>query len=239
MTSNNQVIVNEEIMILRLELQTLELQYELLDNERIELMKVISDFEHRHSIELGELILKILKLRKQKYKGDKPKYQEARSDYKHYREQLNREMAKEHFDLTEQESKELKTKFRKASLLCHPDKVNDELKEAANAIFIELKNAYESNNLKRVSEILSQLEHGKLFKSKSETVSEKQKIQFIINEMKIKISQIESEIMSLKANEIFKTIMSIPNLDKYFHDTKKTLQQELSNLEDSLKVKNI
>ena len=64
MTSNNQVIVNEEIMILRLELQTLELQYELLDNERIELMKVISDFEHRHSIELGELILKILKLRK-------------------------------------------------------------------------------------------------------------------------------------------------------------------------------
>ena len=36
MTSNNQVIVNEEIMILRLELQTLELQYELLDNESYE-----------------------------------------------------------------------------------------------------------------------------------------------------------------------------------------------------------
>ena len=42
----------------------LELQYELLDNERIELLKIVSDFEYRHSVELGELILKILKLRK-------------------------------------------------------------------------------------------------------------------------------------------------------------------------------
>lgn len=238
MTFDNQVLVNAEIAALRLELQKLELQYELLDNEKIELLKIVSDFEYKHSVELGELILKILKLRKQKFKGDRPKYEEASNDYKQYKEQHNKEMAKVHFELTENENKELKTKFRKASLLCHPDKVSDEFKEAAKAIFIELKTAYEANDLRRVSEILRQLQLGKLFKSKSETISEKDKILFVINDMKLKISQIEGEIISIKETEIFKTIISISDLDKYFSETKRKLQQELINLENSLNVKN-
>lgn len=238
MTFDNQVLVNAEIAALRLELQKLERQYELLDNERIELLKIVSDFEHKHSVELGELILKILKLRKQKFKGDQPKYQEASNDYKQYKEQHNKEIAKVHFELTENENKELKTKFRKASLICHPDKVSDEFKEAAKAIFIELKTAYEANDLKKVSEILMQLQLGKLFKSKSETISEKDKILLVINDMKLKISQIEGEVISIKTTEIFKTIISISNLDKYFSETKRKLQQELINLEGSLNVKN-
>lgn len=238
MTFDNQVLVNAEITALRLELQKLELQYELLDNEKIELLKIVSDFEYKHSVELGELILKILKLRKQKFKGDRPKYQEASNDYKQYKEQHNKEIAKVHFELTENENKELKTKFRKASLLCHPDKVSDEFKEAAKAIFIELKTAYEANDLKRVSEILMQLQLGKLFKSKSDTISEKDKILLVINDMKLKISQIEGEIISIKETEIFKTITSISDFDKYFSETKRKLQQELINLENSLNVKN-
>lgn len=238
MTFDNQVLVNAEIAALRLELQNLELQYELLDNERIELLKIVSDFEYKHSVELGELILKILKLRKQIFKGDQPKYQEASNDYKQYKEQHNKEIAKVHFELTENENKELKTKFRKASLLCHPDKVSDEFKEAAKAIFIELKTAYEANDLKKVSEILMQLQLGKLFKSKSQTISEKDKILLVINDMKQKITQIEREIISIKETEVFKTITSISDLNKYFSETKRKLQQELINLEDSLKVKN-
>lgn len=237
MSINNQVAVNDELAALRLELQRLELQYELLDNERIELLKIVSDFEYRHSVELGELILKILKLRKNKFKGDKTKYQEASNDYKQYKEQHNKEIARVHFELTEKENQELKTKFRKASLLCHPDKVSDEFKEIAKAIFIELKAAYEANNLKRVSEILSELQLGNVFKSKSETISEKDKILLLINEMKLKTSQIEVEIISIKNSEIFKTIISISNLDKYFNETKRTLQQELINLENNLKVR--
>lgn len=238
MAFDNQVLVNAEIAALRLELQKLELQYESLDNERIELLKIVSDFEYKHSVELGELILKILKLRKQRFKGDQPKYQEASNDYKQYKEQHNKEISKVHFELTENENKELKTKFRKASLLCHPDKVSDEFKEAAKAIFIELKTAYEANDLKRVSEILMQLQLGKLFKSKSETISEKDKILSAINDMKQKITQIEREIVSIKKTEVFKTIISISDLNKYFSETKRKLQQELINLENSLNVKN-
>ena len=54
--------------------------------------------------------------------------------------------------------------------MCHPDKVADEFKDAAQKIFVDLKAAYEANDLKKVSEILSNLERGK-FKAMSDTIS--------------------------------------------------------------------
>ncbi|WPC10980.1 hypothetical protein LEQ04_09980 [Riemerella anatipestifer] len=48
----------------------------------------------------------------------------------------------------------MKKEFRKATVLCHADKVADEFKDAAQRIFIDLKEAYDTNDLKKVSEIL-------------------------------------------------------------------------------------
>ena len=66
-----------EIAALKLEIKNLENQLNGFDNEKIELEKLLSEFQHRHTIELGEIILDILKLRKLKFKSDKTKYQET------------------------------------------------------------------------------------------------------------------------------------------------------------------
>jgi hypothetical protein len=220
-----------EIAALQLEIKILENQLSGYDNEKMELEKILSDFHHRHTVELGDIILNILKLRKLKFKENKAKFEEAENDERQYREQVKDEKTKELFELTEEEKSELKRKFRKATILCHPDKVSDEFKEAAQRIFVELKQAYDTNNLKKVSEILEELEKGNLFRPKSETILEKDSLKVAIAKLKRQIKALEEEIIAIKDSETFKTIKSIDNWDEYFTATKNKLQLELESLQ--------
>ena len=172
-----------------------------------------------------------MKLRKLKFKSDKTKYEEAENDERQYREQVDTEKEKEIFELTDEQKLELKKKFRKATVLCHPDKVADEFKEAAQRIFIELKQAYDANDLKKVSEILDDLEKGNFFKTKSETVQEKDLLKAAIAKLKRQIKILETEIITIKESETFKTIISIEDWDDYFQRTKEKLQRELEELQ--------
>jgi len=62
------VYTDTEIAALRLELRSLELRISSLEDEKIEHEKLIHEFEVRHNRELGDIILKILKLKAGKYK---------------------------------------------------------------------------------------------------------------------------------------------------------------------------
>ena len=86
--------------------------------------------------------------------------QEAEEDYNTYHEEFESSKNEEIAKLTEDEQKELKSKYRKASKLCHPDLVSDEQKELATKLFAELSDAYERNDLEKVREILENLELG-------------------------------------------------------------------------------
>jgi hypothetical protein len=149
-----------------------------------------------------------LKLRKLKFKSDKTKYEEAENDERQYREQVDTEKEKEIFELTDEQKLELKKKFRKATVLCHPDKVADEFKEAAQRIFIELKQAYDANDLKKVTEILDDLEKGNFFKTKSETVQEKDLLKVAIAKLKRQIKILETEIITIKESDTFKKTLA-------------------------------
>ncbi|MEI6879931.1 MAG: phospholipase D-like domain-containing protein [Bacteroidota bacterium] len=238
--SQNQLLtlwIDLEISGLKLEIKTLENQLNAFDNERIELEKLLFDFNHRHALELGELILKILELRKEKFKNNKQKYEDAEKDYKQYHQQFSSEKNTHQFELTNEEKTELKKRFRKATFLCHPDKVNDEFEEAANKIFIELRAAYEANDLNTVTDILYNLEKGIYFKSKSDTLLEKDKLKSAILKLKTQIKTLEIEINTIKENETYKIINSISNLDEYFIKTKESLLFELDDLKRQLNYK--
>jgi hypothetical protein len=231
-TKNQQLSVwtDPEIAALKLEMKNLENQLNAFDNEKTELEKLLSEFHYRHAIELGEIILEILQLRKLKFRADKMKFDEANEDENQYRKQFEKEMKKEMFELTEEQKAEMKKKFRKASVICHPDKVSEELKNAAQAIFIELKNAYDANDLKKVSEILEQLEKGNFFKHQSETIDKKDILKATISRLKRQITQLEAEIIAIKESETYKTIISIDNWDDYFRKTKEMLISEIAEL---------
>lgn len=228
-----------EIAALRFKVKILENQLGGYENEKIEIEKLLSDFHYRHNLEFGDFILEILRLRKIKYKGDKEKYKEVEEDYDQYGEQIKDDKKKPRFELTDEEKLDLKTKFRKASFICHPDKVGDEFKDAAQNIFIDLKTAYESNDLNKVTEILYDLEKGNFFKSMSDTIAEKDLLIVAIAKLRIKIERLECEITTIKLSETYKTISEIINWDDYFKKTKELLVQELHELKEELDLSNI
>lgn len=231
-------IANTEgnVFALKQELKLLENKLHAIDNKKMEIEKMLSDFQYRHSTELGAILLEILQLRKMLYQSYKPKFEEAEMDEKKYREQIKSDKKKQKFQLTFIEKRELKKKFRRATLLCHPDKVNENNKIAAERMFINLKAAYDSNDLKKVSEILSDLEKGNSFKSNSDTVSEKQLLIAEIEKIGKRIKSVEKEILSIKNSSSYKTVIEIDNWDEYFSNMKSRLEAELEGMKKQMEL---
>lgn len=226
-----------EIAALKLEIKNIENQINAFDNEKTELEKILADFQHQHSIELGEIILEILKLRRIKFKDDKEKFEEAKRDEEEYQGQFEAEKEKDIQDLNEEQKKELKMKFRKATTLCHPDKFSNEpieVQKQAEEIFKELNEANAKNDLTRVTEILENLEKGILKAEKGDSISDKEILRATINRLKAKLKSIESEILNIKQSDTFKTVSSIEDWDIYFEQTKEKLKSELEELKKEL-----
>lgn len=238
-TKNQQLSIwkDPEVLALKLEIKNLENKLYAYDNEKIELERILSKFQHRHALELGDIILEILRLRKLIFKDDEEKYQEAEKDEKQYKKQVTEEEEKEVYNLTAEQEKELKKKFRKATLFCHPDKVSNEYKKEAEIMFIELKKAYDTNDLKTVSEIVRQLEKGDFFKPKSETVSEKNALKIEIKKLRRQIKILENEIIEMKTSDTFNTVNEIEDWNKYFTEIKSKLIQELEILKKPIYIK--
>lgn len=230
MENQIEIFNDPDIRELKSELLELEKQFYELTDEKSECEKLLSDFHHRHTIELGSIILEILRLRKLKFKSDKIKFEDAESDEQQYKEQVESEKKKRQYDLNDEEKIELKKKFRRATFLCHPDKVNEAFKDAAQKIFVELKLAYETNDLKKVSEILSELEKGNYFKAKFEAIKEKDKLIVEILKLKNQIEKLQLELSEIKTSETYKTIIAINDYDEYFREAKQKLTKELEEL---------
>jgi hypothetical protein len=227
--------IDNDIAFLKKELQKLENCLNQLNIEKSELEKLLSNFHHQHTIELGDIILEILKLRKEKFKDDEQKFEEAKRDYESYNQQAVIEKEKKVYDLSDEQKQELKKRFRNATKLCHPDKVSEEFKADAEKKFVDLKNAYEANDLDRVIEILNNLEKGNFFTSASETISEKEKLIAQIEKMKIQIQSLERDIESIKTSDTYKTVSSIEDWDDFFSKLKVKLSMELESLRSKVK----
>lgn len=219
-----------EIDGLKLEIKILENQINAFENEKNDLEKTINDFQYQHTKELGELILEILKLRKQKLKNE-----EAENDYNQYQKQYDNEMEKEVLELTEDEKKELKKQYKNASILCHPDKFMNEsleVQKQAEELFKELNEANAKNDLKRVEEILNNLKNGILTSSKSDTITDKERLRETINRLNQKLQKIEQELNGIKQSEIYQKLCEITDWNDYFAQNKELLQKELEELQN-------
>ncbi len=237
---NQKVILyqDSEVEALKIEIKKLEMEVSSASDEVTDTEKLIHDFSIRHSRELGEIVSKILNLRKTKLEHEqdgsnekKKEYEEAKNDYESYSKQYEESKFNNQFELTEEEKQELKLKYRKATKLCHPDVVTDELKEHAEIVFRELQEAYEKNDLKKVREILEMLEKGDMFIPKSEGINEKVRLKAEVIKLRKKYNDLKAELSKLKESETYQTIASIMDWDEYFKETKQKLTKELKTLE--------
>lgn len=226
----NQLIVwnDPEINGLQLELKILENQINAFENEKIELEKVLSDFQYQHTKELGELILAILKIRKEKLKDE-----EAANDYNEYQKQYTNEIEREVYTLNDEQKKELRKEYKSASILCHPDKFANEpfeKQQQAEQLFKELNEAHSKNDLNRVKEISANLQKGILSVAANKQ-TDKDLLKLNIEQLKQKMARLQTEIEQIKQSDVFIQINALTNWDTYFKDQKELLEKELEDLQ--------
>ena len=229
------VWTDPEIAALHLEINILENQINAFENKKNEIEKILSDFQYFHTKELGEIILKILKLQKLKYKDDRQKAKEVEEDFKNYKKQYDNEIEKNILELNDEEKSLLKKQYKSASILCHPDKFMNEtveVQKVAEEFFKELNEANNQNDLKKVSELLENLKNGFLTSLNIQKTSDKQKLKITVEKLKQKLQFLENAISTIKISETFQTIEQITNWEIYFLETKTLLIQELINLQN-------
>lgn len=228
-----ETFLDPEIISLQLEIFELENSVNELSNEKAELEKFFSDFQYNHTKHLGDIILELLKLRKNLFKDDKEKFQEAFQDEKDYQEQVNNEKQKVIFEISKEDAKDLKKKYRKASMLSHPDKYSnesEEVKNLADEIFKDLNEANQKNDIKRVNEILDYLEKGILQRSLREKLDDKKILKALIITFKNKVTTLTAEVLKIKESDIYKTLFEIQDFDSYFNNIKEKFQNEILEL---------
>jgi hypothetical protein len=234
------VYMDAEVVAMQLEINTLGVEISSLEDEKAEIEKLLYAFNIRYNQELGELMTNILELRKEKLqkeaKTDPSKAQqaqEAEADYEEFNQSFKE--SKKHYinELTEEQQAELKQKYRKAAKLCHPDLVGEEQAEIAKEMFQRLKNAYDKNDLDAVTQILSDLEKG-IFTDKTTNVSEKQKLNAIVSQLRINRDELEKQLIALKESETYQTILKIEDWDAHFAEMKGKLQRELDGLLENM-----
>ncbi|OGA95160.1 MAG: hypothetical protein A3E79_16060 [Burkholderiales bacterium RIFCSPHIGHO2_12_FULL_61_11] len=204
-----------DIPRLRFQLESLELRLESLSDEKAELERRLITFNRRHDDALGDLIKRILKARAELarlHAADRMnnKEQEEAETVAQEAEETYNNFARQHEELQRAEplpkldvetERELKSLYRKACGLCHPDKVPDEKKEAAHRVFVDLQEAYKGNDLARVREIHETLAAGDLPGTRSTTLSEAVALKAAIAEMEYAIARLVAELKAMQESD--------------------------------------
>lgn len=236
--------IKDEVDTLKVEKSELEDRLEELDefdDEYDEIYKEYQDIKYGLDEKEEELQHQRKKAKEAKEKlEDDPindQYKEAKTDYEEFSSDYEEIIKKEEqkYNLSEDEKKELKSIYRKASRICHPDIVEDELKVQATEIMKQLNDAYDNKNIEKVKEILKSLENGTSFDVASDKIDDKKILKNRIEEFREKISIIEQELDEIKEDEIFQTIQDIEDMNVYFENLKEQLLEEYKLLEEEEK----
>lgn len=235
LNSNKQVAVwvDPDIFELKLELKSLEIQINALEDEKAELEKQLYAFQYRYAIELGELIQNILYRRMQTLKLEakldsekQAEYEEAQKDYDDFTQDCEENSSREFWELSPDLQQELKARYRACSKLCHPDIVAPEQREAAKEVFSQLNDANERNDLEAVNRIYENLNQG-LFITTSDSTSDSKKLHSAVMCMREKVAEIDVVIRTIRKSDAYRKIAAIENWDNYFAELRAELEDEL------------
>ena len=226
------VYEDPQIQGLKLELKVLENRLIELTDTQADLEREINEFNGEYFRRLGGLIEEILK-RRADLCSDETEKQQAKQDYEEFERGYQQQLEDTPQTLTPEELQELKTAYRKASRLCHPDKLAEEFKVQGEAFFKELNDAYQRQDLKRVIEILTALETGGSLGTAAESIHNKEALQAKIAALRERIATLEIGIKRLQEDEIYQRILSIDDRESYFSKLTQELEAELTALKET------
>lgn len=204
------------VSALKVEMHFQENELNLLRADRDEMAKKIDNFQVRYHAVLGGLLDRMLYLRMEKLRIQaqaNPKllaqYEAAAADYKDYHEAHTSPIKGILYNLGEEEQREIKRLYRKASLICHPDCVAEEHQEKAQAMFEELHEAYLHNDIKKVRLIAELLEKAGAFEPLYMKMDDAGALRLQIERILLHLEEVKVEIAEIQASEAYRTVEGI------------------------------
>lgn len=235
-----------DVARLRFVLESLELRLESLSDEKADLERRLITFNRRHDEALGDVIQHILKARAElarhaaARKNDEEleaeaAAQDAEEAYKNYsRQHAELQSAEPLPKLDDDAERELKSLYRKACSLCHPDKVPDEEKDSAHLVFVQLQEAYKRNDLAGLRAIHEALAAGGLPGTRSTTLTEVESLKAAIAELEHAIDVLVVELKALQESDGIRLTDAAgtgeADWEHYFAQQRELLETELARL---------
>lgn len=235
-----------DVARLRFVLESLELRLESLSDEKTDLERRLITFNRRHDEALGDVIQLILKARAElaRLAADRKNdeeleaeaaAQDAEEAYKNYsRQHAELQSAEPLPKLDDEAERELKSLYRKACSLCHPDKVPDEEKDSAHLVFVQLQEAYKRNDLAGLRAIHEALAAGGLPGTRSTTLTEVESLKAAIAELEHAIDVLVVELKALQESDGIRLTDAAgtgeADWERYFAQQRELLETELARL---------
>lgn len=204
--------------------------YDELYDELQELKNALEDKEEELNKKRKET-----KQAKEEFEEDEvtQEYEDVKRDSEEFSKEYEEVQKEERLEISDEEKKELKILFRKASKLCHPDIVSDELKEQANEIMQRLNEANSKRDINAVRKILAALESGNGFIVASDAINDKDLLRSKIVDIRDTIYQNEVDIEVIKKDEVIQILNDYEDVDDYFTRLETELENEYDRLKDS------
>lgn len=221
---------------LRLALRTLEAQIIALTTEKIETEQLIEQFSKRQNHLIGDLVGLYLSLRERvllkraRRTGsieDSQSFEEAKEANESYQQSYTPNEEVSPLDaLTSEQQTELKRLFRKACMLCHPDRVSEADKRQAQAVFAQVHQAYKSADLATLRRLQNNLMGGKLFEDPAEMPTELDQLRRQVARLRLEVEHCIAAIQALRQTETYQKLSLIADWDTYFTDAREQLERE-------------
>lgn len=203
-----------------------------LEAEKAAVERRLVDYNDRFRRELGDLLERLLDLRRQRLaraaEADNishAEWQEAEKDYKTLREEHAN--ATDLPPLTDAQENELKSLFRRAVKLCHPDKVAEEHREEASRRFQQAKEAQANNDLAGLRALVEALERGAFATRGAQTIEEKSKIKAVIERLNARQRALEQELTALRASEPYRILQDVTDWAAHFSRLRRRMEREI------------
>jgi hypothetical protein len=226
-----------EIERIKVQIQLIAIQIEVLTIQKVETEALIEQFNHRYIIELNPIIGKILALKKKIYEKlhkhgiEDDTYHKMDEEFQRNNEEYLEELKIEIPDLNEGDTQTLREMYREGSKLCHPDspKCVMKNKDKAAEIFDHLTKAYKLKDINKVKQILEDLRLGNPIND-LDKVSELEILMSKLASLQVKYDHLVFDLKTMHLSEEYTTIKNVTNWDDYFKNQKEQLENQYESL---------
>lgn len=232
----NKILVDQLLSQIKL----MSYQIHVVEMEKSEIEAQLDYFNHRCAIELNPIISKILALKKKiysrlvKYGVVDQSYDDIEREFEEANRAYDEEIEKQYIHLEEDDLETLKSLYKEASKLCHPDShlcIFEDKKIAAEN-FSKLTEAYKRRDLKTVKYL-----HGEFILGNTnvniENTSEVDLLRIKLETLNAKYDYLLSELRDLKISEEYLNVVSISDYDQYFKKQKQLLEDEYASVQSN------